>query len=123
MILSIESSCDDSSIAITEIGTKKIIYHKKISQEAEHSCYGGVVPELASRLHAVALPEILKETKELIYTVKNIPAFESEPYSLPENVLLGQLHYYYTEVGTANSYWGDYSSLFPKWMDGFIQEI
>ncbi|SFV54391.1 TsaD/Kae1/Qri7 protein, required for threonylcarbamoyladenosine t(6)A37 formation in tRNA [hydrothermal vent metagenome] len=63
MILSIESSCDDSSIAITEIETKKILYHKKISQEEQHSCYGGVVPELASRLHAVALPEILKETK------------------------------------------------------------
>jgi len=63
MILSIESSCDDSSIAITEIATKKLLYHKKISQEAEHSFYGGVVPELASRLHAVALPEILKETK------------------------------------------------------------
>jgi len=62
MILSIESSCDDSSIALTEIKTKQLIYHKKISQEAEHSCYGGVVPELASRLHAVALPEILKET-------------------------------------------------------------
>ena len=62
MILSIESSCDDSSISITEIASKKLIYHKKISQEAEHSCYGGVVPELASRLHAVALPEILKET-------------------------------------------------------------
>jgi len=63
MILSIESSCDDSSIAITEISTEKLLYHKKISQEAEHSCYGGVVPELASRLHAVALPEILKETQ------------------------------------------------------------
>jgi len=63
MILSIESSCDDSSIAITEIATKKVLYHKKISQEEQHSCYGGVVPELASRLHAIALPEILKETK------------------------------------------------------------
>jgi N6-L-threonylcarbamoyladenine synthase len=63
MILSIESSCDDSSIAITEIATKKILYHKKISQEEEHSTYGGVVPELASRLHAIALPQILEETK------------------------------------------------------------
>ena len=72
MILSIESSCDDSSIAITEIATKKIIYHKKISQEEEHSCYGGVVPELASRLHAVALPEILKETKPYFDKLKAI---------------------------------------------------
>ncbi|MEA2048743.1 MAG: tRNA (adenosine(37)-N6)-threonylcarbamoyltransferase complex transferase subunit TsaD [Campylobacterota bacterium] len=72
MILSIESSCDDSSIAITEIETKKVLYHKKISQEAQHSCYGGVVPELASRLHAVALPEILKETKPYFEHLKAI---------------------------------------------------
>jgi len=72
MILSIESSCDDSSIAITEIATKKVLYHKKISQEAQHSCYGGVVPELASRLHAVALPEILKETKPYVEQLKAI---------------------------------------------------
>ncbi len=61
LILSIESSCDDSAIAITEIETKKLIFHKKISQELEHSVYGGVVPELAARLHAEALPNILKE--------------------------------------------------------------
>jgi len=72
MILSIESSCDDSSIAITDIATKKLLYHKKISQEAEHSCYGGVVPELASRLHAVALPEILKETKPYFSKLKAV---------------------------------------------------
>jgi len=72
MILSIESSCDDSSISITEIATKKLLYHKKISQEAEHSRYGGVVPELASRLHAVALPEILKETKPYFGKLKAV---------------------------------------------------
>jgi len=72
MILSIESSCDDSSISITEIATKKLIYHKKISQEEQHSCYGGIVPELASRLHAVALPEILKETKPYFDKLKAI---------------------------------------------------
>ena len=72
MILSIESSCDDSSIAITEIATKKLLFHKKISQEAEHARYGGVVPELASRLHAVALPEILQETTEYFPQLKAI---------------------------------------------------
>ncbi|MBU0631723.1 tRNA (adenosine(37)-N6)-threonylcarbamoyltransferase complex transferase subunit TsaD [bacterium] len=60
MILSIESSCDDSAIAITETATCKLVFHKKISQELEHSIYGGVVPELASRLHAEALPRILE---------------------------------------------------------------
>lgn len=78
MILSIESSCDDSSIAITEIATKKLIYHKKISQELEHSQYGGVVPELASRLHAVALPAILSECEPWFGELKAI-AVTNEP--------------------------------------------
>ena len=72
MILSIESSCDDSSIAITEIDSKKLIFHKKISQELEHSVYGGVVPELAARLHVEALPKILKECKEYFPKLKAI---------------------------------------------------
>lgn len=78
MILSIESSCDDSSIAITEIATKKLIYHKKISQELEHSVYGGVVPELASRLHAEALPRILAECEPWFSQLKAI-AVTNEP--------------------------------------------
>lgn len=72
MILSIESSCDDSSIAITEIKTNKLIYHKKISQELQHSLYGGVVPELAARLHVEALPKILEECKEYFSQLKAI---------------------------------------------------
>jgi len=72
MILSIESSCDDSSIAITSIDDKKLLFHKKISQEQEHSQYGGVVPELASRLHAVALPQILEECREYFPHLKAI---------------------------------------------------
>ena len=72
MILSIESSCDDSSIAITNIKTKELIYHKKISQELQHSVYGGVVPELAARLHVEALPKILQECKEYFPALKAI---------------------------------------------------
>lgn len=72
MILSIESSCDDSSLAITDIETNKLIYHKKISQEIQHSFYGGVVPELAARLHVEALPKILEECKEYFPKLKAI---------------------------------------------------
>ena len=72
MILSIESSCDDSSIAITEINSNKLIYHKKISQELQHSVYGGVVPELAARLHIEALPKILEECKDFFPKLKAI---------------------------------------------------
>lgn len=72
MILSIESSCDDSAISITEIKTKKLLFHKKISQELEHSVYGGVVPELAARLHAEALPKILEECEPYFKDLKAV---------------------------------------------------
>ena len=78
MILSIESSCDDSSIAITEIKTKKLVFHKKISQALEHSKFGGVVPELASRLHTKALPQIVEECKPFFPKLKAI-AVTTEP--------------------------------------------
>ncbi len=72
MILSIESSCDDSAIAITEIQTNKLLFHKKISQELDHSAYGGVVPELAARLHAEALPKILGECEPYFKKLKAV---------------------------------------------------
>lgn len=78
MILSIESSCDDSSIAITRIQDGKLLFHKKISQDEEHAKYGGVVPELAARLHAVTLPKILEEAKPFFADLKAI-AVTNEP--------------------------------------------
>lgn len=66
MILSIESSCDDSSLALTQITDARLIYHIKLSQDQEHSRYGGVVPEIASRLHAERLPEILLKLKKFL---------------------------------------------------------
>lgn len=72
MILSIESSCDDSALAITEIESKRLVFHKKISQEVDHSVYGGVVPELAARLHAEALPKILAECEPYFSQLKAV---------------------------------------------------
>ena len=67
MILSIESSCDDSSLALTRIEDARLLYHIKLSQDEAHSSYGGIVPEIASRLHAKRLPEILKSVKTFIH--------------------------------------------------------
>ena len=72
MLLSIESSCDDSSIAITQKKNKKILVHQKISQEKEHASYGGVVPEIASRLHAKILPQILEKVKPYFHELKAV---------------------------------------------------
>ncbi|HIY43637.1 MAG TPA: tRNA (adenosine(37)-N6)-threonylcarbamoyltransferase complex transferase subunit TsaD [Candidatus Helicobacter avistercoris] len=66
MILSIESSCDDSSLALTQIKDCKLLFHQKISQDEFHSNYGGIVPEIASRLHAQRLPKILENLKEFL---------------------------------------------------------
>ena len=63
LILAIESSCDDSSIAVIDRENFECLFHKKISQETQHAKFGGVVPELAARLHTTALPQILDECK------------------------------------------------------------
>ena len=47
-ILGIESSCDDTSVAITN--NRKVLSNIVSSQKI-HQKYGGVVPELASRCH------------------------------------------------------------------------
>ena len=65
MILAIESSCDDSSISITKIDTLELIFHKKISQELQHSIYGGVVPELAQGFTLKLYQKFLKSVKSI----------------------------------------------------------
>ena len=52
-ILGIETSCDDTGIAICKIENDKIFLVDEVlsSQIDIHKEYGGVVPEVASRLH------------------------------------------------------------------------
>ena len=127
MILSIESSCDDSSIAITEIATKKVLFHTKISQELEHSEYGGVVPELAARLHAKALPNILEQTKEFFPSLKAI-AVTNEPgltVTLVEGVMMAQALSLSLDLPiiTVNHLYGHIYSLFIEKETYFPQTI
>jgi len=92
VILSIESSCDDSSIALTRIDDYKVLKQLKVSQELEHKKYGGVVPELASRLHAVTLPQLLEEFKPYFSDIKFV-AVTTHPglsVSLHEGVIMAK---------------------------------
>ena len=50
LILAIESSCDETSVAIIKNG-REILADKIISSATEHAKFGGVVPEIASRTH------------------------------------------------------------------------
>lgn len=56
-ILSIETSCDETAVAIT--CGNKILSNVVLSQIKDHQPYGGVVPELASRKHIVAINYLL----------------------------------------------------------------
>lgn len=49
-ILAIESSCDETSVAIVEDG-KNVLCNEVYTQIEIHKLYGGVVPEVASRRH------------------------------------------------------------------------
>jgi len=53
-ILAIESSCDETAVAIVEDG-RKILTDCIASQVELHRVYGGVVPEIASRKHIEAI--------------------------------------------------------------------
>lgn len=58
-ILGIESSCDDSAVALLVVG-RGVVAHATTPQSRLHRDYGGVVPELASRDHvAQLLPLVL----------------------------------------------------------------
>jgi len=51
LILGIESSCDETGLALYDAAWARLLAHAVHSQVAMHQAYGGVVPELASRDH------------------------------------------------------------------------
>ena len=58
-ILAIETSCDDTSVAIVEDGN--LILSSIVSSQLEHSKFGGVVPEVAARAHVQSMIPVLDE--------------------------------------------------------------
>ena len=66
LILSIETSCDDTSIAIIQANGRKrpcfnILANIVSSQTEIHAPFGGVVPSLAARAHQRNLPYVLEK--------------------------------------------------------------
>lgn len=60
-ILSIETSCDETSIAIVKNGTE-VVALTILTQMDTHAEFGGVVPEIASRMHTENITMVLEET-------------------------------------------------------------
>ncbi|MBQ9072439.1 MAG: tRNA (adenosine(37)-N6)-threonylcarbamoyltransferase complex transferase subunit TsaD [Bacilli bacterium] len=59
-ILGIESSCDETSVSIVKNGCQEIAT-VILSQMDTHSSYGGVVPEIASRMHVENITIVIEE--------------------------------------------------------------
>ncbi len=74
-ILGIESSCDETSMSIVKNGIEEIAT-VVLTQMDTHSIYGGVVPEIASRMHieniTVVLDELLKKSNMKIEDITAI---------------------------------------------------
>ena len=60
IILAVESSCDETAVALVEDG-RKVLADKIISQVDLHKVYGGVVPEIASRSHAEVISMLAEQ--------------------------------------------------------------
>ncbi len=58
MILSVESSCDETAVAVVRDGREQLA-NAIASQIDTHALYGGVVPEIASRMHVEAIDPLL----------------------------------------------------------------
>jgi N6-L-threonylcarbamoyladenine synthase len=59
-ILAIETSCDETAAAIVR-GGQTIVANVVASQIDEHRRYGGIVPEVASRQHILAITPVVEE--------------------------------------------------------------
>ncbi|HMI40485.1 MAG TPA: tRNA (adenosine(37)-N6)-threonylcarbamoyltransferase complex transferase subunit TsaD [Sphingomicrobium sp.] len=60
LILGIESSCDDSAVALVT-SDRRILAQAVVGQTAAHQPFGGVVPEIAARAHVEILPTLIRQ--------------------------------------------------------------
>lgn len=64
-ILALESSCDETAVAILDFNEQhqvKVLAESVYTQAKEHFDYGGVVPEIASRAHLEKFDSLIKKT-------------------------------------------------------------
>ncbi len=63
LILAIESSCDETAVAVVKNG-REVLSNVISSQIALHTLYGGVVPEIASRKHIEKINQVTTQALE-----------------------------------------------------------
>ena len=82
IVLGIETSCDETSVAIVEKKKKEafgsILNEQTLSQILKHQPFGGVVPELSFREHSNSLDSLVKKAlKRSQINIDDIDAFAS----------------------------------------------
>jgi N6-L-threonylcarbamoyladenine synthase len=76
-ILAIESSCDDTAVAIVQEG-RSVLANTRRSQTLLHASFGGVIPESAAREHSQAVNDVLQEALDAANcTLSDIDAFSA----------------------------------------------
>ena len=74
MVLGIESSCDETAASVVRNG-REVLSNVISSQVPTHTLYGGVVPELASRMHIEAINPVIRQAlAEADCTLEDIDA-------------------------------------------------
>ncbi len=74
LVLGIETSCDETAVGI--VFGRKLLANLISSSVDEHARFGGVVPEIASRAHLEAMPNVIKQAlSEAKVSIKDIDAF------------------------------------------------
>lgn len=87
-ICAIETSCDETAVAIIENG-KTVLSNVVSSQINIHAAFGGVIPEVASRIHIENISIVLEEAIK----VANITMQEIDAFAITQGPgLVGSLH-------------------------------
>ena len=74
LILAIETSCDETAASVVRNG-REVLSNVIYTQIALHTCYGGVVPEIASRKHIEKINQVIEEAlRQAHITLKDITA-------------------------------------------------
>ena len=74
LVLGIETSCDETAVGI--VSGRKLLANVISSSVDEHARFGGVVPEIASRAHLEAMPNVIKQAlSEAKVSIEDIDAF------------------------------------------------
>jgi N6-L-threonylcarbamoyladenine synthase len=79
LVLGIETSCDETGVALYDAQARRLLAHSVHSQVDMHEAYGGVVPELASRDHIRRLVPLTR--KVLASSGKSLPELAAIGYT------------------------------------------